>query len=154
MRLYLLRHGQALAKEEAPERPLSPEGETEVTAMAEALARLGIAPVRILHSGKRRAEQTAEAVAKALSQGPAAERMDGLKPMDPVASLAKRIEGWDGDSLIAGHLPQLEALASRLLCGDEGGVALKLVTAAACCLRRENGRWELEWLLGPKQLRR
>ncbi len=152
MRLYLVRHGQALAKEEAAARPLSAEGEAEAATMAAALARFGIAPARIFHSGKRRAEQTAEAIAAALPHSPRAEPVAGLKPMDPVDALARQVEQWSEDTLIAGHLPQLETLASQLLCGQEDTLALKLVTAAACCLRRNGQGWELEWLLGPKQL--
>jgi Histidine phosphatase superfamily (branch 1) len=74
MRLYLMQHGAALAKDVDPARPLSEQGEQDVRRIAAFLARAGVGVGRIWHSGKRRAEQTAELLAAALPPPRAAGR--------------------------------------------------------------------------------
>jgi phosphohistidine phosphatase len=60
MDLYLMQHGQATTETEDPERPLTDAGRAAVQRVAK---RARAADVRIsgcLHSGKLRAEQTAQ----------------------------------------------------------------------------------------------
>ena len=66
MKLYLVQHGEAKSEAEDPERSLTSRGEEETRQISNAAKRLGIRPSRIYHSGKRRAEQTAGIIAKAL----------------------------------------------------------------------------------------
>src|SRR5688500_9788627 len=63
MRLYLVQHGEAVPEQVDPQRPLSEAGRRDVQAMARLLAGAGIRPTRIVHSGKRRAQETAELLA-------------------------------------------------------------------------------------------
>ena len=63
MDLYLMQHGQATTETEDPERPLTDAGRAAVQRVAK---RARAADVRIsgcLHSGKLRAEQTAQQLA-------------------------------------------------------------------------------------------
>ena len=67
MWLYLVQHGEATSEEEDPERPLTERGVVDVHRVARKAAEAGIVTaVRVVHSGKTRARQTAEAWGQAL----------------------------------------------------------------------------------------
>ena len=63
MRRYLVQYGDAVPERLDPERPLSPAGRREVEAVAHLFASTGARVVRVAHSGKLRAQQTAELLA-------------------------------------------------------------------------------------------
>jgi len=92
MKLYLVQHGEAVAKEVDPDRPLSERGLRDVEKMALFLRRGGIGVGRILHSGKRRAEQTAQVLAAAILPGDQPESVEGIKPNDDVASFGEKLD--------------------------------------------------------------
>lgn len=153
MRLYLVQHGEAVSREENPERPLSDAGDRDVRRLAEALAAAGVSVPRLVHSGKRRAEQTAMLLAAAVGRGDGPSAEAGLAPGDPVEPVAEAAGGWDEDTLIAGHQPFLGRLAARLTGGGEGGPALGFVPGTAVCLERgEGGDWVLAWMIVPALL--
>ena len=60
MKLYLVQHGEACAEDVDPERPLTAQGRADVERLAAFLQQAGIQVGRVIHSGKLRAEQTAE----------------------------------------------------------------------------------------------
>ena len=66
MALLLVQHGKSLPKEEDPDRGLSRDGFEETRTMAALAAENNVQAVRIIHSGKKRALQTAEIFAEAL----------------------------------------------------------------------------------------
>lgn len=153
MRLYLVRHGDALSAGVDPDRHLSEAGRRQVAALADFLSGLGLGVARVVHSGKPRARETAEALAAALAPGTAPQAIAGLSPNDPVEALAEEIADWDEDSLIAGHLPHLSRLATLLLAGRSRPGGLDFEPAAAACLERdEAGGWSLAWFVGPSLL--
>ena len=119
MRLYLVQHGDAVPEQVDPERPLSAEGRREVEAVARLLASTGTRAVRVAHSGKLRAQQTAELLATALAPAAVPEIMTGLNPNDPVEPMARRIADWTSDMMLVGHLPFMGKLVARLVAGDE-----------------------------------
>jgi phosphohistidine phosphatase len=151
MRLYLVQHGEAKAEAEDPERSLTIRGEEETRKISGAAKRLGICPSRIYHSGKKRAEQTAGIVAKALDLS--AQLGQGLNPNDDVRPWVERISGKVEDLMIVGHLPFLEKLASFLVCGDEGTKAVMFRYSAILCLdKKESGRWAVDWVIKPEMV--
>lgn len=153
MRLYLVRHGDALDAKVDAERPLSEVGREQVSAQAQFLAGLDVGIARVCHSGKPRARQTAEILAAALAPAAPVEELAGLAPNDPVAPLVEQLAGWRDDSLIAGHLPHLGRLATALLTGRDLTGGLDFAPAATACLARdEEGRWSLLWLVDPALL--
>ncbi len=77
MKIYLMQHGKPVSKEENPDRPLSEEGRRDVGKMALLLHTCIPLPGEILHSGKTRAEQTAEIIASKLGPGMNVRKMDG-----------------------------------------------------------------------------
>ena len=153
MKLYLVRHGDALRADVDPERRLSEAGHEQVGRLAAFLSERGVRVARVLHSGKPRAEQTAEALAAAVAPAVTPEAHDGLSPNDPVEPLAGEIAAWPEDSLIAGHLPHLARLATLLLAGRNVPTGLDFDPAAAACLERDDdGVWSLTWFFGPSLL--
>ena len=153
MRLYLVQHGEALAKEVDPERRLSEGGRRDVGRLAEMLAKSGVRVPKVLHSGKARARETAELLAAALAPGGAVEAATGLGPNDPAAAFAATLGGSGEDLLVVGHLPFMARLASRLMAGREEPALVAYLPGSMLCLERgEGGGWTLAWMLRPELL--
>lgn len=151
MRLYLVQHGEAKSEAEDPERSLTFRGEEETMKISDAVKRLDIRPSRIYHSGKRRSEQTAGLIARALDLS--VQLGQGLNPTDDVRPWVERISRETQDLMIVGHLPFLEKLASLLTCGDERKKAVLFRYGAIVCLeKKEAGRWAFDWILKPEIL--
>ncbi len=148
MKLYLMQHGKAKPKEEDPERGLTEEGIEEVERVAALLGRLGVEVGRIHHSGKKRAEQTAEIVARRLNLK--AERAEGLEPLADIGIWAERLEGLDEDVMLVGHLPHLSKLVSYLLTGNPDLDAISFRFGGVVCLERKEGKWRLLWAVRPE----
>ena len=55
MKLYLVQHGEACAKDVDPERPLTDQGNADTDRLAAFLKQAGIQVERVIHSGKLRA---------------------------------------------------------------------------------------------------
>ncbi|KAK3265448.1 hypothetical protein CYMTET_25868 [Cymbomonas tetramitiformis] len=121
----LLRHASAVKEEVNGENPLSDEGIVQSGCVAieifAALTGLKVTKVRILHSHKLRAQQTAEiihkefeannisaeiALAKELKAGEAPEKMQAKL-------IQERLVG-NGATVLVGHLPHLHKLAQIL----------------------------------------
>jgi phosphohistidine phosphatase len=153
MRIYLMQHGEAVPAEVDPERPLSQAGEADVRRLAAFLRRSGVGLARILHSGKRRAEQTADVLAAALGPKIEPEARAGLNPNDPSASVAQEAAGWEQDTMLVGHLPFMANLASRLIAGrEEVGVVAFQPGTVLCLERIEQRAWTMVWMLRPELL--
>ena len=113
MIVYLVRHGEAVAEDVDPARPLTEKGREEVEATARELKEHGARIDEIWHSTKLRAMQTAEILARVLNISKIIEK-EGLKPNDPVTPIADLIRQTDKTILITGHLPFIPKLASLL----------------------------------------
>ena len=123
MDIYLIQHAQAKSSEEDPARPLSEEGIANIERIAAHAKRLGLTVDRIYHSGKLRAQQTAEILAKHLGVADKVEVRSGLEPNDAVAPtmdwLNQISERGTKSVAVVGHLPFLDKLASLLVTGTE-----------------------------------
>src|SRR5437879_828185 len=89
MDLYLMQHGEARPEQEDPSRSLTERGRSEVERVARAAARLGLRIPLIRHSGKLRAQQTAEILAQSLEPRPDVAPLAGLAPQDDPARVAR-----------------------------------------------------------------
>jgi len=151
MKLYLVQHGEAKPEAEDPERSLTSRGEEETRQISEAAKRLGIRPSRIYHSGKKRAEQTAGIIAKALDLS--AQLGQGLNPNDSIHPWVERISSGVEDLMIVGHLPFLGKLTSFLVYGDERAKAVLFRYSAIVCMgKKEFGGWAVDWVLKPEMV--
>lgn len=150
MNLYLVQHGEARSETVDPERSLTGSGRDEVGHVARVAARIGISPLRIIHSGKTRARQTAEIMAESLSPPQGVEQHKGLGPNDPVIPWRERLETSAVDLMIVSHLPFLDRLASLLLTGNEGKGIIRFRYGAVVCLEHNKGSWCVCWILTPE----
>jgi phosphohistidine phosphatase len=153
MRLYLVQHGEALPKQVDPERPLSEQGRADVARIADFLKLAGIRVIRVAHSGKTRAKQTAELLAAAVAQGGDAESRSGIDPLDPIGPLAEEAASWSQDTMLVGHLPFMGRLASWLVSRAEQADAVAFRPGSVVCLERgTEGLWTLAWMMRPELL--
>jgi phosphohistidine phosphatase len=150
MRLYLLQHGEAVAKDVDPDRPLSAKGRQDMEALAERLAAAGLKVSRLAHSGKTRARQSAETVAAAIMPAGAPEVLQGLAPKDPVAPLLADLGTWEGDTMLVGHQPFMGRLVGALLdCAPEQGPVAFQPGTLVGLERQDDGAWRLIAVLRP-----
>lgn len=153
MRVYLVQHGEAHPEEVSPERELTPRGRGDVEQAAALLERCGVRVAKAYHSGKTRARQTAELLARRLAPGIAPEALSGINPNDPVGPVAGQIRGWSEDTLVAGHMPFVGRLAALLVAGRETPPAVAFRPGSIACLERDvEGRWVVAWMLRPELL--
>ena len=150
MRLYLVQHGDAVPEQADPQRPLSAAGRRQVEAIARLLASAGVRPARTAHSGKLRAQQTAELLAMACSPDHGVEAAAGLSPNDPVKPVARMVASLSADTMLVGHLPFMARLAGRLVTGDEHVDVVAFVPGTVLCLEpAADDRWRVVWMVRP-----
>jgi len=153
MRLWIVQHGDALAKNVDPDRPLSEKGRSDVERLAAHLAGCGVCVERVVHSGKARAQQTADILAVSLRASERAEAVKNLDPLDPPGPFAAECAGAAGDLLVAGHMPFVGKLVSLLVAAREDANLLGFVPGTAACLERaDDGTWSVVCLLRPELL--
>ena len=153
VKLYLVQHGEAKREEEDPARPLTDRGREEAEKMAAYAARIGVRVERIVHSGKRRALQTAEIMARHLKPVKGVEKADALEPLADPKVWAEKLKEIDEDLMLVGHLPHLSKLTSLLLTGREDAEPVKFRMAGIVCLERdEEGKWRVQWVVKPENL--
>ncbi len=142
-----MQHGLAVDKADDPERPLSEAGIEQTENIARALLSSDTVISRIYHSGKLRAAQTADIIARA-SNLDAATMIEGLSPNDEVTLLSQNLD--TSGALYVGHLPHLEKLAAYLVTGSEDTTIIKFQNSGVLCLERSGGHFHVRWLLTPE----
>ena len=150
MPFYIVQHGLSLPKERDPEKGLAQEGIEHVRQIAGVARNHGVTVGRIVHSGKKRALQTAEIMADVLKPGGGIEQTSGINPLDDVAEFAARVD-FQANIMVVGHLPFLERLTSFLITGQQEPVIFKLQNGGILCLDRiENQDTPvIKWSLMP-----
>jgi len=150
MALYVVQHGKSLPKTEDPEKGLSEEGKRETDRIAQVAEGYRVPVSRIVHSGKKRARQTAERMGTALCPGKEIQARSGMNPLDDVAAFAADLP-LDQNIMLVGHLPFLEKLIGLLVCDDAMRTVFKLQNSGIVCLDKakdmENA--SIRWALMP-----
>lgn len=161
--LFALRHGEAGAKIDDPEkddaRPLTREGRQEMTVIARSLAGLGLQVDLVASSPLPRALQTAEIVSRRLKKLNTLERWEELKPQSETAPLYRRLSRQKSSSglLIVGHEPMLSSVIGEIISGNaEVNLVLKKAGLAKVEILgfRPKVTGELRWLLTPRLLKK
>ncbi len=153
MKLYLVQHGEAFTKEENTERPLTQKGRSDVQHMGQFMKQAGIRVQRVIHSGKLRAEQTAELLAVAIESGEELDEVGLLGPNDNPAAFDWQSESWNVDTLVVGHLPFMARLVSHLLISDQEKTLVSFQPGSVVCLEHDGeSRWQLSWMMRPELL--
>jgi phosphohistidine phosphatase len=158
MRLYLVRHGMAMTKEEHPDRALSEQGKKDVGRMASFLGRAGVRVTRVIHSEILRAQQTALAFSPVIGPGRIVEEMKDLTPASRLDTLVEAASAWTEDTMVVGHDPFMSRITSFLTCGDPNAGVVAFDPGAVACLERDpiitdqGGHWMLMWHMSPTLL--
>jgi len=150
MAVYLVQHGKSLSKEVDPEKGLSDEGKAQVDRIAQVAAGYEVPVSRIVHSGKKRARQTAECFADFLKPQEGIAQVAGVKPLDDVTAFAQDVKRMD-NCMIVGHLPFMERLTAYLITGDPEKSVIKFQNGGMVCLDQapDQGGWIIKWALMP-----
>ncbi len=152
--LYLVQHGEAVTKDQDPERPLSEQGASDCRRLGHFLSRVEVTVDGLFHSGKLRARQSAEILGSYLAAQEAPQVLEGLQADSPAEPMATEMGGWQGDYLVVSHLPFLGKLVAVLVTGQEAPapVAFQPGTVVALEASDETG-WPIAWMLRPELLR-
>jgi phosphohistidine phosphatase len=150
MPIYLVQHGKCLPKDLDPEKGLTDDGIKEVERIAQVAAQYGIKIERIVHSGKKRARQTAQIMAAALTSDQAPEKHAGLRALDDVIPVADAFTGHER-LMIVGHLPFLAKLTSYLILGAVEPSVFDFQNGGIVCLdfKADTASWIIKWTLMP-----
>lgn len=151
MAIYLVQHGISLAKDIDPERGLSQQGVQEVERIAQSAKDHKLPVKKIVHSGKKRAEQTADIFNQYLQAAEGVQKIIGIAPMDDVVDFAQQLQ-VESEIIVVGHLPFMGKLTGYLTAGDENKPVFKFQNAGIVCLDKspENAYWQIIWSLLPK----
>lgn len=153
MKVYLVRHGEAVSSQFDPQRPLSEQGFADIRKVASFIEPLEISVEHIRHSGKLRAAQTAEKLAESVLVEKDCSAHKDLGPNDDVTIIADELEAHNTDLMLVGHLPFLAYLASLLVAGNQtANVAAFAAGAITCLNRRTPGQWQIDWIIAPELL--
>ncbi len=154
MTLYLVQHAEAKSEQEDPSRGLSEKGLNDAKKTVSHVAAMSTKVSQIFHSGKKRAQQTAQILAENLNPNKGVSESDGLAPMDEPKIWAGRLSSIKEDIMLVGHLPHLGKLTALLICDDENKKVVNFKMAGIVCLKRnEDMSWSLEWMLTPVQIK-
>lgn len=148
MAIFLVQHGLSLSKEQDPSKGLSGKGRAETVRIAEVAKGYNIPVKKIVHSGKKRAEQTAIVFKDILGITVPCEPIDSIRPLDDVKLFGKKIDSTS-NLMVVGHLPFMERLVSYLIAGSEGISVIKFQNSGIVCLDGEAGNWFIKWTLNP-----
>lgn len=155
MNLYLVQHAESKPKEEDPQRSLSDKGKTDVEKVAAFVAEHTTLKVgRIIHSGKTRAQQTAEVLARYLNPPEGVSAAEGLEPLADPSIWTNRLAEEKEDLMLVGHLPHLDKLAAKLVCGDTAKSVVAFQNSGVVCLAKDDSSdWSLHWMVTPRMLK-
>ena len=154
MNLYLVQHADAIQEGEDAHRVLTEQGWADIRKVADyAAAHLDIKVDRMVHSGKTRARQTAEALVPSVGLPRGLESTDGLDPMADPSVWERRLSEARDDVLLVGHMPHVGKLASLLLTRDESASVVTFERGGILYLRKgDRGAWSVRWMLVPSIL--
>lgn len=148
MALFLVQHGLSLSKEIDPEKGLSEKGKEENQRIGDVAKHYAIHVDRIVHSGKKRAEQTAVAFQKSLIVETEIEKVSELEPLGDVRAFVENLNAEE-NLMVIGHLPFMERLVSYLITGSEDILVYRFQNSGIVCLDQEDNNWYITWTLNP-----
>lgn len=150
MAIYIAQHGKSLPATEDPEKGLTGVGMEETRRIAGVAKGYGVTVERIVHSGKKRARQTAEIFAEVLSPANGLDTRSDMNPMDDVHPFIGRL-ALDRQIMLVGHLPFLERLIAVLVGGSPERPVFKLQNSGIVCVDRDDrsGQPVIRWALMP-----
>jgi phosphohistidine phosphatase len=163
MRLYLFRHGEALAKDDPSvptdaDRPLVAEGVKRTRQAAEGIRSMNIPFDAVFTSPWLRARQTAQAACETLGIAQRLQVMEELAGDRTIEAVMNALVKYSQleNVMLVGHNPLLSDLAAYLLCHSTS-MQIDLKKSGMCAVEvtrippRDPGT--LLWMMTAKQLR-
>jgi len=152
--LYLIQHGEAVGKETDPERPLTDRGAGDIDCMGAFLAGAGVPIAMIYHSGKLRAQQTADILAEHVTPERPSEAMEGIGATDPTETIARELAQWSDGIMLVSHMPFVGRLTAMLATGDEHRPPVAFLPGSVAALERTgDDGWVVAWMMRPELVR-
>ena len=153
MALFLVQHGISAGKAVDLEKELTQQGKIETERIAGLAKGYDIKVSKIIHSGKKRAEQTASIYHNALSLTNPLEVVSGINPLDDVRPFATTIKPGPG-LMVVGHMPFMQRLVSYLITGSEDIQVYQFQNSGIVCLSASEDvagefNWFIKWTLNP-----
>lgn len=152
MKLYLVRHGEAISPELDPEKALSPRGREEIQKIVKFLGSKSFPVSKIIHSSKARARQTAEIFKQYLAPNAVLEEVEQLGPNDSIEAIGDLIEEENEDMMIVGHLPFLQKILGFLVTGHEEHVLVNFQPGTVVCLEKDTRFYVIDWIISIDRL--
>lgn len=158
MRVYLLRHAEAVPGTPDASRDLTGHGQRQVATLAKGAGAVALADVlAIEHSPLVRAVRTAQLLRLATGSSLPLKVLAGLEPAEDPRPTAALLGKSRRSRLLVGHNPHLAALAALLLEMTAGGEAIRFRKAGLMALERTAkptrtqpyGAWSLLWMMPP-----
>ena len=151
MRLYIVQHGDSVAKEIDPKRPLSDRGQADIQRLAEWLSSHNVQIAQIFHSGKARARETAEILRPLLKFPSQIHEGQGLAPNDSPEAFLRQMRDSKKDTLVAGHMPFVTRTISQALTGAPDRQIVEFIPGSVAGIERSNGAsWRLFMFARPE----
>ena len=153
MILYLSQHAAAKSAEVDEKKDLTQQGFVDIEVVSHHLKRLNVEVQEIFHSGKTRAQRTAQILAEHLRPPRGSTAAPGLAPMDDPEIWAARLADLNENIYLVGHLPNLSKLAGLLMTGDKNKTVINFQMASVVQLRRMTpGQWAVDWMIVPANI--
>ena len=153
MKLYLMRHGEALSSDKDPQRGLTDSGKLKINQLAKHLQQQKLTYGHAYHSDRKRAQQTAEIMTQIISPNIKPTFLENITPNDDPGMLITEINDWNEDTLVASHLPFVPDLITLLTKQDVNTSGISFETGTVVCLEKDNNSsWNIKWSSSPSQL--
>jgi len=153
MKLYLMRHGEALSSNKDPQRGLTDDGKLKIEQLAKHLQQQKLTYSHAYHSDRKRAQQTAEIMTQIISPDIKPAFLENITPNDDPGLLITEINGWNEDTLVTSHLPFVPDLITLLTKQDVYTSGINFETGTVVCLEKnDNSSWNIKWASSPSQL--
>jgi phosphohistidine phosphatase len=159
MEIYFLRHASAgshKANVAADERrSLDTEGIQQCAIVGRALSSMGLKLDMIISSPLKRAQQTAELVAREIGYEDRIEISDALRPDADYRSFEQLLQTHvkRDEIMVVGHNPSLSEFVSLLISGGASHTAVELKKAALAKVPVDGNSPSLQWCLTAKMAR-
>ena len=159
MNIYFLRHASAgshkanLAADER--RPLDPDGIQQCAVIGRALAELEVKLDIVISSPLKRAQQTAELVAREIGYEDRIEFSDALRPEANYRAFEQLLQSYakKDEIMVVGHNPTLSEFLSLLISGGASHTAVELKKGAVAKVPVDGNSSSLQWCFTPKAAR-
>ncbi len=153
MAIFLVQHGKSAPKDIDPKKGLTDQGRKDTERIAQVAKGYDIKVARIVHSGKRRAEQTAAIFQAVFELKTPLAAVVGIDPLDDVRVFAESLDPAT-DMMVVGHMPFMQRLVSYLAVGSDEVRVYQFQNSGIVCLDADEGAdgrpdWYIKWTLNP-----